>query len=270
MPAPDDRRIPPHDEISSGIAEGGKRRVIFVVLAAYNEASNLKSVLEEIEAAADGSQSAFRAILVNDGSSDATADVARSFSGSVPLSIVEHPVNLGLGAAIRDGIMKALEAASAEDVVVTMDADNSHTPLEIARMVSRIDRGFDVVIASRYRKGAIVAGVPFARRFLSYAASVLFRIILPVEGVRDYTCGYRVYRASVLRDAFARYHEEFINQGGFQCMVDILLKLHRMKVRFGEEPLILRYDLKHGVSKMRVCQTACKTLQLLFRRRFGL
>jgi dolichol-phosphate mannosyltransferase len=66
---------------------------------------------------------------------------------------------------------------------------------------------------------------------------------MPIRGVRDYTCGYRAYRGRVLRQAFQRYGDDFINQEGFQCMVDILLKLRKMDVIFGEVPLILRYDL---------------------------
>jgi len=246
-----------------------RQRAIYVVLAAYNEASNLSAVFREIEGAGNASRSRLNAILVNDGSSDSTMEVVRSYAGVVPLTVVEHATNLGLGAAIRSGLFKAMESAADGDVIVTMDADNTHTPADIARMVNKIDQGFDVVIASRYRKEAVILGVPMFRRFLSFGASLLFRLMLPVSGVRDYTCGYRVYRASVLRRAMARYRQEFIDQGGFQCMVDILLKLNSMGVRFAEEPLILRYDRKRGVSKMKVFRTAFKTLLLLFRRRLG-
>jgi dolichol-phosphate mannosyltransferase len=151
-----------------------------------------------------------------------------------------------------------------------MDADDTHTPQSIVRMVGQIDGGFDVVIASRYRPGARVIGVPLSRRFMSRAASILFQAIFPVPGVRDFTCGYRAYRAEVLRAAVNRYREEFINQEGFQCMVDILLKLARMRLRFCEVPLVLRYDRKAGSSKMKVTRTAAATLLLLLRRRVGL
>jgi dolichol-phosphate mannosyltransferase len=125
------------------------------------------------------------------------------------------------------------------------------------------------VIASRYQNGSQVIGVPVTRRLLSYAGSALFRIVFPIAGVRDFTCGYRAYRASVLRRAVARYRAEFVNQEGFQCMVDILLKLSRMQLRFDEVPIILRYDRKGGKSKMKVLPTALRTLALLIRRRVG-
>jgi dolichol-phosphate mannosyltransferase len=195
--------------------------------------------------------------------------VVRNHAGLLHPTLIEHPANLGLGAAIRSGLLGAVDAAGGDDVIVTMDADDTHTPAAIEQMLARINAGLDVVVASRYQPGARVLGVPATRRFLSFAASVLFRIVFPTPGVRDFTCGYRAYRASALNAAVARYRKEFIDQEGFQCMVDILLKLRRMNLRFGEVPLVLRYDLKAGKSKMKVLRTIAKTLVLLVRRRLG-
>jgi len=150
-----------------------------------------------------------------------------------------------------------------------MDADNTHSPGLIRAMTRRIHEGADVVIASRFRPGADVAGVPLHRRLLSRWASWLFMAFFPIHGVRDYTCGFRAYRGPVLRDAFERYGEEFIDQDGFQCMVDILLKLRRLDVIFAEVPMILRYDRKSGASKMNVLRTTTGTLWLMARRRLG-
>ena len=174
-----------------------------------------------------------------------------------------------MGAAIRSGLLRAVDCAAGDDVIVTMDADDTHTPAAIAQMLALIDAGYDVVVASRYQPGSRVVGVPPLRRFMSDAASLLFRVVFPIKGVRDFTCGYRAYRSSVLRQAVERYRQEFINQDGFQCMVDILLKLSRMKLRFAEVPLILRYDKKEGKSKMKVFRTALRTLALLLKRRLG-
>ena len=242
-------------------------QTVLVVLPAYNEAVSLAAVLQALDRAGLESGMSLRLIVVNDGSSDSTGEVARSYRGSVPLTLIDHRHNLGLGAAIRSGLLTAVDLASDQDIVVTMDADDTHTPLAIAQMVTRINEGFDVLIASRYQPGSSVIGVPVHRRFLSYAASLLFQLVFPIPGVRDFTCGYRAYRASVLRQAFTRYREEFINEEGFQCMVDILLKLRRMNLRFSEVPLVLRYDRKGGKSKMKVLRTSLRTLRLMVRRR---
>ena len=130
-----------------------------------------------------------------------------------------------------------------------MDADDTHTPGLILRMVRMIREGHDIVIASRYRSGARVFGLSIGRRFLSWAASWLFRLLFPTPGVRDFTCGYRAYRGSTLHAAISKYGDQFVTAEGFQCMVDVLLKLRRMPVIFGEVPMILRYDRKAGKAR---------------------
>jgi dolichol-phosphate mannosyltransferase len=89
---------------------------------------------------------------------------------------------------------------------------------------------------------------------------------LPINGVRDYTCGYRAYRASIIKLAIKKYGDNFINRDGFEVMVDILLKLGDMKIVFGEVPLILRYDRKENPSSMNVMQTIKSSLLLLVQR----
>jgi dolichol-phosphate mannosyltransferase len=135
-------------------------------------------------------------------------------------------------------------------------------------MVWSLREGRDVIIASRYREGSSVRGVPFARRVFSRVAGAMFQTVFPIAGVRDYTCGFRAYRAGVLQDALRIYGPQFFDQQGFQCMVDILLKLSRMQLIFGELPMVLRYDMKQGASKMNVGQTIGSTLLLMVKRRF--
>jgi dolichol-phosphate mannosyltransferase len=174
-----------------------------------------------------------------------------------------------LSEAIRTGLLAAVEQARDDDVIVTMDADDTQGPGLISRMTMLIEEGNDVVVASRYAPGGRVLGVPGYRRLLSHGASTLFRLVYPVTGVRDYTCGYRAYRAGLLRQAFARWGSDFVSEPGFSCMVDILLKLDRLGAVITEAPLILRYDRKPGKSKMDVRRTVLQTLKLLGRHRFG-
>lgn len=245
------------------------RRRVLVVLPAYNEEARLARLLDRIDEALDEAGFPYQVVLVDDGSRDGTARIASEWSERLPIVVKRHPVNMGLGATIRDGLLAAAELARDGDVVVTMDADDTHTPGLIRRMVRMIAEGHDVVIASRYQPGARVVGVPLTRRLLSYVASLLFRVLLPIRGVRDFTCGYRAYRAEVIKDAIAEYGPAFVEQDGFQCMVDILLKLRRRHLIFGEVPLILRYDLKAGASKMNVPRTVAFTLALMARARLG-
>ena len=99
---------------------------------------------------------------------------------------------------------------------------------------------------------------------------MLFRLLFPTRGVKDYTSGYRAYRAGVLSRAFELWENSFINEPGFSCQVDILLKLRKMRVIMNEVPLILRYDQKEGASKMNVTSTMIDTLKLVVKRLVGI
>jgi dolichol-phosphate mannosyltransferase len=248
----------------------GVKRTVFVILPAFNEAATLKKLFEHIDAALSEVSLVYHIVLVDDGSIDDTPAIAHELSKRYPVSIMRHSENLGLGATIRDGLVAAAKKASKSDVLITMDADDTHTPGLILRMVEKIREGFDVVIASRYQRDSRVIGVPLFRQLLSYCASLIFRGILPIKGVRDYTCGYRAYRAEVIKHALDHYGETFFDRDGFECMVDILLKLRKMPLLFCEVPFILRYDHKDGHTKMKIVKTIVGSLVLLFKRRTGL
>jgi dolichol-phosphate mannosyltransferase len=244
--------------------------MVIVTLPAYNEAQTLPTLLERIREAMEENRIEYRVIVVNDGSTDGTAESVDRMRDALPITRIDHEVNRGLGEAIRTGLFAAIEGADDRDIIVTMDSDNTHTPGLIARMVRGIREGNDVVIASRFQPGAHVRGVPFYRRVLSRASSLAFRIAFPTQGVRDFTSGYRAYRAGVVRQAFDTYGDEFVDESGFSCMVDILLKLRRIDAIISEVPLVLRYDMKYGVSKMMVLRTMIDSIQLLVSRRLGL
>jgi dolichol-phosphate mannosyltransferase len=251
------------------VPAGRPRRKVYIVLPAYNEEPNLPILFDALRETMEDNFIAYEVIIVDDGSQDRTAAVAREWAEQIPVVLVQHQVNQGLGATLRDGLLAALDRATDRDVIITMDADATHTPGLIVRMVRMIGEGYDVLIASRYQTGSRVYGVPFLRRVMSRLASMLMRTVFPIQGVKDFTCGYRAYRADALRKAVNLYKGEFVNQEGFQCMLDVLLKLRPMDLIFGEVPMLLRYDLKGGASKMRIWHTAKNSLLLLVQRRFG-
>jgi dolichol-phosphate mannosyltransferase len=243
---------------------------IYIVLPAYNEEESIGKLLGRIKYNMEDSGFAnYKVIVVNDGSKDNTVSVVEEYQKNMPIEILNHPVNLGLGATIRDGLYHAAKIADDEDIIISMDADDTHTPGLILRMARMVREGFDVVIASRYQKNSRIFGLSRFRKLVSYLASIIFRTLLPIRGVKDFTCGFRAYRANILKEALSKYGEKFIDQDGFQSMVDILLKLRKMDgVIFGEVPFILRYDLKEGESKMDVKSTTIKTLKLIVKRKF--
>ena len=242
---------------------------ILVVLPAYNEEENLGDLLRRIDQAMYEGGQDYEVIVVDDGSQDRTGAIAQEYAAYMPVHYHLHTVNQGLGATIRDGLEIAARRARERDVIVAMDADNSHDPGLIHGMVQRIHEGNDVAIASRYQRGSYIRGVPFHRQLLSLGARMLFQLAFPVSGVRDYTCGYRAYRPDVLHAAYRHFGSDFVSETGFQCMVDILLKLRAQGAIFCEEPMVLRYDLKGGASKMKVVKTIFATLRLLMQRRLS-
>jgi len=244
-------------------------QTVYIVLPAYNEEKSLPRLLDGIMSVASDAGLRCRVVIVDDGSADGTVGVAEEFAKKMDITLIRHPQNRGLARTLDTGLRGAVELASADDVIITMDADDTQPPELIPSMLAMLRDGRDVVVASRYRRGAGVTGVPLYRRFLSYGASWMFRLILPVKGVRDYTSGYRAYRAGIIKSMYDTYGDAFISEQGFSCMVDVLLKLRGRGLKFGEVPLLLRYDRKAGASKMRVASTVMDTFKLILRRRFG-
>lgn len=224
---------------------------VTLLLPAYNEEADLPPLLERAGAALEG-RADYRILVVDDGSRDGTADAVRRAAERLPITLIQHARNQGLGAAMRTGLKAA---AQGEGVVVTMDADNSHDPELIHAMVARLDGASEVVIASRFQPGGAELGVPAHRRLLSHTASAVLRILIRYPGVRDYTCGYRVYRVETLRRLIDAFGDGFVRENGFSCMLELLLNLRTLGVPAAEVPLVLRYDLKTGSSKMRVMRT---------------
>src|SRR5262249_57428095 len=121
----------------------------------------------------------------------------------------------------------------------------------VGRMLERLQQGADVVIASRYEPGGEEIGLSHIRRVLSRGASFLLTMILPVRGARDYTCGYRLYRVQTLRRAAQAWGDKLVEEAGFTCMAEVLLKLGRGGAGGPGGPLRLRHDLQGGASKMK-------------------
>ncbi|MEQ9061303.1 MAG: glycosyltransferase [Gammaproteobacteria bacterium] len=245
--------------------------MIYVLLPAYNEESSLEPLVSSIATALDHIDEPYRVVIVDDGSTDETEQVARRLAESFPVEVVPHGVNRGLGAAMLTGFTYLCGTAREDDLVVAMDADNTHDPKLIRSMKKAIDDGADVVIASRYAPGGEEVGLNLIRKFLSRGASFLVHAFFPVPGARDFSCGYRMYRISVLQAAFERYGENFITESSFVCMAEILVKLAALPSTIAEVGLVLRYDLKLGTSKMKYFKTILRYFRFLLREKiYGL
>lgn len=240
---------------------------LIVILPAYNEEESLPSLLKRWDLIINEYNLNAHIILINDGSVDNTPNIAKEFKSNYPIKVVDVYPNKGLANAIREGFQQALQVAKEQDIITLMDADDTHNPGLIIRMINTIHEGADIVIASRYRDGSRIYGLSGIRKFLSWGSSILFRMFVSIKGVRDYTCGYRAYRALLLKKAMTYYNDKFIEQKGFAAMSEILIKLKPFHPIVIEVPFILRYDHKKGASKMKVFQLILQTLKMLISKK---
>jgi dolichol-phosphate mannosyltransferase len=239
---------------------------IHVILPSYNEEANLPKLLAKFSQFADQVPYwKLTVFVVNDGSTDNTLKVATDFKAeNYKLQVVDQQPNQGLAATMNSGFNEAIKNLRPDDIVVALDADDSHNPFLIERMVKKNNEGIDVVIASRFQFGSKIKGLTRFREFTGWAAGYIFRIFAPIDGVRDYTCGFRTYKVGTLNKVMQTWGNRFIEEKGFACMAEILLKFNASNALFDEVPMVLRYDFKLGESKMNVWSTVKRTLYLVF------
>lgn len=243
--------IDPSVERAAGpTAFGGTVRF---VIAAFREELSIVPLLQRVSASMSSSGLPFRVVVVDDGSGDETAARASEMGAFVDVVVLSNERNRGLGFSLARGMGFALDESVPGDIIVTMDADLTQDPSHVPAMIERHADGADIVIASRFRRGSRVVGVPLGRRMLTAGARIVMELLMPVAGVRDYSCGFRLYSVEVLERGLAR-HGKLITEHGFAGGVELLGKLRRDAV-VAEVPLVLRYDRKRKASAMDVRKT---------------
>jgi dolichol-phosphate mannosyltransferase len=238
------------------------RPVIHVVLPAYNEGKELLNLLQVFQQAIINYN--FHILVVDDGSQDHSIQWVEE--AHLPyVTVIRHVKNQGLGAAVKTGFLAVLNKADDNDIIMVMDSDGTHPPFLVERMAQLILEGNDVVVASRYRYGSQVIGLHWFRELLSHGSSWIYRFTVPIRNIKDYTCGFRLYQARILRLAIKTYGENFITETGFACMAEILVKLNKIHAICCEVPMILRYDQKMSTSKIKILNTILSSLKLVGR-----
>ena len=240
---------------------------VYFVLPAYNEEESLPNLLDRLKNLKSAHNIKLNVVVVNDGSSDDTEKVARQSAEGLRLTLVNHEKNMGLGQAVQTGIKEALSQAGIHDILIIMDADDTHDVSLMDKMITKIENGADIVIASRFVSGGNDKSAPPFRRLLSRGASVIFKTILPLNKINDFTSGFRAYRVSILNKASIHWGETLILEQGFACMVELLLKLRHWNPKIEEIPFFLRYDRKMGASKLKLFKTLIQYLKLGIRDR---
>ena len=234
--------------------------MLFVCFAAFNEEQNIEPLLKRI-AGQFTAEDRYTVVAFNDGSTDFTLVALERCQGHYPLVVLSSEQNHGLGEGTNRLVSYVCKEGAAHDIAIFMDGDDTHDPSVIGPMCAAVAQGADVVIASRYQPGRVATGLTRKRQAISFAASLFWRIMLPIHKVKDYTCGFRAYRVGVLQQALLEKGGSLISRRGFECQVELLSAL-KPYAQFAEVPINLVYNRKQGESKMRIMRTSLRTVSL--------
>ncbi len=225
---------------------------IYILIPAYNEEASLAELLEVVHNEAKKQSWDYKIIACDDGSSDKTQAILKKSQKKYALDIITHKINRGLGETARDLFEKVALEANDNDVILRVEGDNTHNPSYMTDLVNKIDEGYDVVVASRFVDGGGQTGLNKKKTFISNCANLFMKFFFPIKGFREYSCGFRAYRASIIKKSIKFYGNNFIQLKGlgFTCTLEKLVKLRILKARFAEVPFVLQYDKKISSSKM--------------------
>ena len=211
---------------------------VLVVIPTYNEADNIRIIIDRVRRAAP----AVDVLVADDNSPDGTGAIADELADDDErIKVLHRPGKQGLGAAYIAGFGWARERGY--DAVVGMDADGSHAPEELPKILDRL-READLVLGSRWVRGGRVVNWPVHRLLLSRVANLYTRLALGMP-VRDATGGYRVYRAPVLD----KVDLGTVASLGYCFQVDLVWRAYRDGFRVVEVPITFA-ERERGTSKM--------------------
>lgn len=232
---------------------------VIVIVPTYNEAENLEAIAAAVRA------HGYRLLVVDDGSPDGTGEIADELvSTDDGIAVLHRESKAGLGKAYAAGFARALELGG--EVLCEMDADFSHDPADLPRLIAAIDEGADLAIGSRYVPGGGADDWPWHRKAISSGGNRYASLMLGIK-VKDATAGFRAFRA----DAIRRLKPETCDASGYAFQVEMAWRASEAGLKITEVPIRFR-DREAGTSKMS-SSIAIEAMALVTRwgwqRRFG-
>lgn len=199
---------------------------ISIIIPAYNESKRLPLFLDRVIAYCQKSDKVFEIIVVDDGSSDATYDVAVSYKAKFSLfHVIKNTQNSGKGYSVKAGFFSARG-----DIQVFLDADGSTQPEEIGRNIHYFEEGYDIVIGSRVLTGEEqVIKTRWHRKFMGYIFNYFVRTLL-FDDIKDTQCGFKMFKREVIEPLFSR---TYLRRFGFD--IEFLYLAHKMGYKIKEE-----------------------------------
>ena len=211
-----------------------------VIIPTYNEKENIERIIRKVLSLDGG----YDILIIDDGSPDGTASIVKGLQNEFQgrLNIIESKGKLGLGTAYITGFKWAL--ANNFDYIFEMDADFSHDPDDLPRLLDACRNGAGVAIGSRYCDGISVVNWPIGRIIMSYYASKYVRTVLGIK-VFDCTAGFKCYRREVLESIDL----DRIKMKGYGFQIEMKYTAYRLGFPITEVPVIF-VNRKAGTSKM--------------------
>jgi dolichol-phosphate mannosyltransferase len=212
---------------------------ILTIIPTYNELESLPKTLGRLRSAVPASD----VLVADDNSPDGTGDLADRIASEDPqVHVLHRRGKEGLGAAYIAGFHWALERDY--DVIVEMDADGSHQPEQLPRLLDAVEAGADLVIGSRWVQGGSVVNWPFYRQLISRTGSTYARTMLGLK-IKDMTAGYRAFRRTTLE----KLDLDAVESVGYGFQVDLAWRVAKMGLKVVEVPVTF-VERELGSSKM--------------------
>lgn len=235
---------------------------VVVIVPTYNEARNIEPLARQVLAQPGD----YDVLVIDDNSQDGTADKVRELQQeySDRIHIIERPEKLGLGTAYVRGFQWALEKEY--DLICEMDADLSHNPNDLPRLIQAIEAGADLAIGSRYVNGVRILNWPLSRLMLSYFAGMYTRTITRMP-IMDVTAGFKCFRREVLEAIdFAR-----VRSNGYAFQVEMNYRVFKKGFTIVEVPITFteRTEGQSKLSKGIVREATLKVWELRLRALVG-
>ncbi len=214
-----------------------------IVIPTYNEAENIKKIIVGIADALEHTEynKKYSILVVDDESPDNTGGIAEELGRKYPVFVVHRKGKRGYGEACKEGFRRAIKNSN---IIMTMDSDLSHDPVMIPFFIRKIEKGYDMVIGSRYIPGGKIQNWSILRRLMSKSANFFTKIMLGLP-VSDCTSGYRAYRKEVL----SSINLDNVFADGYSFLEELLYITHTKNYKIAEIPICF-IERQYGASKL--------------------
>jgi dolichol-phosphate mannosyltransferase len=239
--------------------------VIYFLIPVYNEVLNITELTNNLKVSLPGYNKFF--LFVDDCSTDGTTELLAANLSGEKYFVIKKDQNYGPGDSFNRGFEWILQnSKSAEDIIITMEADNTSDIEILSNMFKISGLGFDLVLASVFAQGGGFEKTTLIRKLISFTINVLLRLVFDIR-VLTLSSFYRVYSIKLIQAIKDKY-VTIVDEKGFICMIEILIKAIKLKSNIIEVPMKLYSTRRKGKSKMKILRTSFGYLKFLFTHKY--